>query len=161
QANWNDKAANITAISEDLSLGLDAMVLLDDNPIERDMVRQLLPQVAVPELPADPAYYVQTLNAGGYFEPVTFSDEDARRSTLYQDNARRATLQKQAGDVDSYLTSLQMVITFQPFDAAGRARITQLINKSNQFNLTTRRYTEAEVATLERDPNSFTLQARL
>jgi len=161
QANWNDKAANIKAISEELSLGLDAMVLLDDNPIERDMVRQLLPQVAVPELPADPAYYVQTLSAGGYFEAVTFSDEDARRPALYQDNARRVTLQKQAGNVDSYLASLRMVITFQPFDAAGRARITQLINKSNQFNLTTRRYTEADVAALERDPNSFTLQVRL
>jgi FkbH-like protein len=161
QANWNDKAANIKAISEELSLGLDAMVLLDDNPVERGLVRRLLPQVAVPELPADPALYVRTLSAAGYFESVTFSHEDAKRPTFYQDNARRVTLQKQIGDVESYLTSLRMVITFQPFDEAGRARITQLINKSNQFNLTTRRYTEVEVAALERDPNCFTMQVRL
>ncbi len=161
QANWNDKATNIKAIAEELSLGVDAMVLLDDNPAERGLVRQLLPEVAVPELPDDPALYGRTLAAAGYFEAVVFSEEDSKRAGFYSDNARRITLQKQAGDVDAYLASLQMEITFQPFDATGRARITQLINKSNQFNLTTRRYTEAEVAAAEDDPACFTLQVRL
>jgi FkbH-like protein len=161
QANWNDKATNVKAIAEELSLGIDSMVLLDDNPVERDLVRQLLPQVAVPELPADPALYARTLAAAGYFESVAFSEEDLKRAGFYQDNARRVSLQKEAGDLDSYLASLNMEITFQPFDATGRARITQLINKSNQFNLTTRRYTEAEVAAAEADPNCFTLQVRL
>jgi FkbH-like protein len=161
QANWNDKATNIKAIAEELSLGLESMVFLDDNPAERGLVRQILPQVAVPELPEDPALYTRTLSAAGYFESVTFSSEDLRRAKYYQDNARRVTLQQQASDVDAYLASLDMEITFQPFDKTGRSRIAQLINKSNQYNLTTRRYSEADVATVEADPGCFTMQVRL
>jgi FkbH-like protein len=161
QANWNDKATNIQAIAEELSLGLDAMVFLDDNPVERGLVRKLLPQVAVPELPEDPAGYARTLAAAGYFEAVTFAAEDLKRAGFYQDNAKRASLQKQIGGVDAYLASLGMTITFQPFDTTGRARIVQLINKSNQYNLTTRRYTEPEVTAAENDPEVFTLQVRL
>jgi FkbH-like protein len=161
QANWNDKATNIQAIAEELSLGLDSLVFLDDNPVERGLVRKLLPQVAVPELPEDPSYYARTLTAGGYFEAVTFATEDLKRAGFYQDNAKRASLQKQVGGVDAYLASLDMTITFQPFDATGRARIVQLINKSNQYNLTTRRYTDPEVSEAESDPDVFTLQVRL
>lgn len=161
QANWNDKATNLRAIAEELSLGTDSLVLLDDNPAERGLVRRLLPEVAVPELPDDPAGYARTLTAAGYFESVAFADEDRKRAAFYQDNARRADLQKQMGGVDTYLESLDMTITFQPFDAISRSRITQLINKSNQYNLTTRRYTEPEVAEAEQDPKVFTLQVRL
>jgi FkbH-like protein len=161
QANWNDKATNIKAIAEELSLGLDAMVFLDDNPAERDLVRRMLPQVAVPELPDDPAGYARTLAAAGYFESVAFSDEDRQRAEMYQSNARRIALGKQAGNLDDYLASLRMTISFAPFDRIGRSRICQLINKSNQFNLTTRRYTEAEVAAAEENPAVFTLQIRL
>jgi FkbH-like protein len=161
QANWNDKATNIQAIAEELSLGLDAMVFLDDNPAERGLVRKLLPQVAIPELPEDPAYYARTLAAAGYFEAIAFATEDLKRAGFYQDNAKRASLQKQVGGVEAYLASLDMTITFQPFDATGRARIVQLINKSNQYNLTTRRYTEPEVSAAEDDPEVFTLQVRL
>jgi FkbH-like protein len=161
QANWNDKATNIQAIAEELALGLDAMVFLDDNPVERGLVRKLLPQVAVPELPEEPAWFARTLAAGGYFEAISFAGEDLKRADFYQDNARRASLQKQVGGVDAYLESLEMTITFQPFDATGRARIVQLINKSNQYNLTTRRYTDPEVAEAENDPEVFTLQVRL
>ena len=161
QANWNDKASNIQAIAEELSLGLDSMVFLDDNPAERELVRRLLPQVAVPELPEDPSYYARALAAGGYFETVMFANEDLNRAGFYQDNAKRATLQKQVGGVEAYLASLDMTITFQPFDATGRARIVQLINKSNQYNLTTRRYTDPEVAEAETDLEVFTLQVRL
>ena len=161
QANWNDKATNIQAIAEELSLGLDSVVFLDDNPAERGLVRKLLPQVAVPELPEDPAYYARTLTAAGYFEAIAFASEDLQRAGFYQDNARRASLQKQVGGVDAYLASLDMTITFQPFDATGRARIVQLINKSNQYNLTTRRYTDPEIAQAESDLGVFTLQVRL
>jgi FkbH-like protein len=161
QANWNDKATNIQAIADELSLGLDSMVFLDDNPVERGLVRKLLPQVRVPELPQDPAYYARTLAAAGYFEAVAFAGEDLKRAGFYQDNAKRASLQKQVGGVDAYLASLDMTITFQPFDATGRARIVQLINKSNQYNLTTRRYTDPEVTEAENDPEVFTLQVRL
>ena len=161
QANWNDKATNIQAIAEELSLGLDSIVFLDDNPAERGLVRKLLPQVAVPELPEDPSAYARTLAAGGYFEAVAIAAEDLKRASFYQENAKRASLQRQAGGVDAYLASLAMTITFQPFDGKGRIRIVQLINKSNQYNLTTRRYTEPEIFEVERDPRVFTLQVRL
>jgi FkbH-like protein len=161
QANWNDKATNIQAIADELSLGLDSFVFLDDNPVERGLVRRLLPQVAVPELPDEVAYYARTLSLGGYFESITFASEDLKRAGFYQDNAKRANLQKQVGGVEAYLASLEMTITFQPFDATGRARIVQLINKSNQYNLTTRRYTDPEIAAAEEDPQIFTLQVRL
>jgi FkbH-like protein len=142
-------------------VGLDSLVFLDDNPVERALVRRLLPQVRVPELPEDPAWYARTLAAAGYFEAATFSGEDLKRAGFYQDNARRAELQKQVGGVDAYLASLDMTINFQPFDPTGRARIVQLINKSNQYNLTTRRYTDPEVTAAENDPEVFTLQVRL
>jgi FkbH-like protein len=161
QANWNDKATNLQAIAQELNVGLDSLVFLDDNPAERGLVRQLLPQVAVPELPEDPTYFARTLAAGGYFEAVAFAGEDLKRAAYYQDNAKRANLQKQVGGVDAYLASLDMTITFQPFDATGRTRIVQLINKSNQYNLTTRRYTDPEIAEAENDPEVFTLQVRL
>lgn len=161
QANWQDKATNIKAIAQELSLGLDAMVFLDDNPVERGLIRQILPEVAVPELDEDPASYARTLAAAGYFETVAFSEEDRKRAALYQENARRITLQQQAGDVDAYLASLDMEIVFKPFDATGRSRISQLINKSNQYNLTTRRYTEADVLEAESATDTFTLQVRL
>jgi len=160
QANWEDKATNIKAIASELSLGLESLVLLDDNPFERGLIRQKLPQVAVPELPEDPAFYARTLAAAGYFESVAFLEEDRQRANFYQQNARRIALQ-QGGDIEEYLKSLNMEITFEPFNQVGRARITQLINKSNQYNLTTRRYTEAEVAALEANPDAFTLQVRL
>ncbi|MDD4914739.1 MAG: HAD-IIIC family phosphatase [Methylococcales bacterium] len=161
QANWNDKATNITAIAKELSLGLDAMAFLDDNPVERNLVRQMLPMVAVPELPADPALYTRYLLAAGLFEAVAFSAEDGRRAEFYQDNARRVALQQQVGDLDAYLVSLDMHISFQAFDDTGRTRITQLINKSNQFNLTTRRYSEEEVRETQNSADCFTLQVRL
>ncbi len=160
-ANWDDKATNIQAIAEELSLGLESMVFLDDNPSERALVRRLLPDVAVPELPPNPALYSETLLAAGYFEAITFTIEDRQRAAFYQTNARRAALEKQAINLDSYLASLEMAATFLPFDASNRARIVQLINKTNQFNLTTKRYSEAEVSAIERDPECFTLQVRL
>lgn len=161
QANWNDKPTNIKAIADELSLGLESFVFVDDNPFERELVRKTLPQVAVPEMPADPALYTQTLSAAGYFESIGFSGEDSSRASYYEGNARRASLQKQVSDVESYLVSLEMEIWFRPFDATGRERITQLINKSNQFNLTTRRYTEAQVAQMEGSDQVVTLQVRL
>jgi len=161
QANWTDKATNIRAIAETLSLGLDAFVFVDDNPFERNQVRQALPQVAVPELPVDPALVPRALLAAGYFESVSFSEEDQKRADYYHENAQRVAVQQQAGDLESYLESLGTQVTFAPFDRVGRSRIAQLINKSNQFNLTTRRRTEAQVDALAADPDYFTLAVRL
>jgi FkbH-like protein len=161
QANWNDKATNIRAIADTLAVGLDTLVFVDDNPFERELVRGALPDVAVPELPEDPALYSRVLSAAGYFEAISFSEEDLNRTAYYTGNARRASLEQHVGDLEGYLASLEMEIDFQPFNLASRARITQLINKSNQFNLTTRRYTEADVARFEADQDILTLQVRL
>ncbi|MEP9404016.1 HAD-IIIC family phosphatase [Sphingomonas sp. VNH70] len=160
QANWTDKAANIRAIADTLSLGLASFVLADDNPVERALVRRLLPEVAVPELPADPALYARTLAAAGYFEATGFSDEDRMRGATYRANARRAELAAGSDGVEAYLASLDMTVTFAPFDAVGRERIVQLIAKSNQFNLTTRRHDANAVAAFEQDA-AATLQVRL
>ncbi|HEV2645639.1 MAG TPA: HAD-IIIC family phosphatase [Acidobacteriaceae bacterium] len=161
RANWNDKASNIEAIAEELNLGLDAIVLLDDDPFERRLVRQILPQVAVPELPSNPADFARVLSAGGYFESVVFASEDLNRADFYQANSRRVNLLKHSDGVDTYLASLDMTITFQFFDALSRPRIVQLINRSNQYNLTTRRYTIPEVLAAENAREVFTLQVRL
>jgi FkbH-like protein len=161
QANWSDKASNLEAIARTLNIGIDSLVFVDDNPAERRQVRLALPQVAVPELGADPALYPRHVLAGGYFESVAFLEDDRQRAEQYQANAKRSSLQSQARDLTSYLKSLEMVMTIGPFDKTGRSRITQLINKSNQFNLTSRRYTEADVEQLGNDPDVLTFQVRL
>ena len=161
QANWSDKASNIRAIAEMLSLGLESMVFLDDNPAERMQVRKELPDVAVPELPQDPALFARTLVAAGYFEAIAFSEEDQKRSSFYQDNIKRVQILNQSSDMVTYLKSLEMEMICKPFDANGRARIVQLISKSNQFNLTTTRYSEVDVKKFEEDSSYFTRQIRL
>ena len=161
QANWSDKASNIKAIAHSLSLGLDSLVFLDDNPAERMQVRRELPSVAVPELPEDPALYVQTLIAAGYFEATAFSEEDSKRAVFYQGNAKRLEILNQSSDMESYLESLEMKISFSDFNKIGRSRITQLISKSNQFNLTTKRYNDIQVEAFEKDASYFTCQVRL
>jgi len=136
-------------------------VLLDDNPAERSQVRGELPEHAVPELPTDPAYFAATLLAAGYFEAVNFTAEDRQRAEQYQANAARAEMLGAATDLEAHLRSLQMRALCSSFDELGRARIHQLINKTNQFNLTTRRYTEAQVIEFERARTGMTLQMRL
>ena len=160
-ANWEDKASNLEHIAKRLDIGLDALVLLDDNPAEREQVRQALPQVAVPELGADPSTYLRSLLMAGYFESVAFTPEDLQRAEQYQGNAHRAGLLESSRDLGEFLRSLAMSIRFGPFDAQGRKRITQLINKTNQFNLTTRRYTEQQVAAMETSAAHHTLQISL
>jgi FkbH-like protein len=161
QANWNDKASNLRAIAEELNIGIDSLVFLDDNPFEREQVRRELPLVAVPELPQEPALYPRVLSWAGYFEAVAISAEDRKRADFYQANATRAAALASSSDMEAYLRSLDMSCTIRPFDGIGRARIAQLINKSNQFNLTTRRCTESEVAAMETAPDKFTIQVRL
>lgn len=160
-ADWNDKATNIAHVAKRLNIGIDALVFLDDNPAERARVRQMLPDVAVPELPQDPSEYPAMLAQSGYFETVGLSVDDAKRGDQYRENAARAVALERIGDYDSYLRSLDMVCDMRPFDQAGRIRIAQLVNKSNQFNLTTTRFTEAEIAAIEADERMFALQVRL
>ena len=161
RVNWDDKAANIKLIADGIDLGLESFVFLDDNPAERKRVRDALPAVAVPELPEDPSEWLAVFQAAGYFEQTSFSREDQLRAGFYKANALRAAQMERIGNHDDYLRSLGMTLSIAPFDAAGRKRIAQLIAKSNQFNLTTRRYSEAEIAALQSDPDALTIQARL
>lgn len=161
QANWQDKASNIKHIAQSLNIGIDSLVFLDDNPFERELIRRELPFVAVPELTDDPAQYATILALAGYFDAITISAEDRKRAEYYQANAERTSMLASSTDLEGYLQSLDMVCTIRPFDSIGRARVAQLINKSNQFNLTTRRYTEAEVAGMEGSNEKFTMQVRL
>jgi FkbH-like protein len=160
-ANWDDKAANIRAIAKQLNIGLDALVFVDDNPFERNLVRRELPMVAVPEVPADPALIPMCLADAGYFESLAVTDEDRERTSQYQANLARAKLEGSATDLPSYLRSLEMRLLWRRFDRVGLQRIVQLINKSNQFNLTTRRYTEEDALAVMDDPLAFGLQLRL
>ena len=161
RVNWDDKAANIKAISDAIDLGLDSFVFLDDNPAERKRVRDALPSVAVPELPEDPSEWLPVLQAAGYFEQTSLSKEDRQRAGFYKANALRAAQLERIGNHDDYLRSLGMTLSIAPFDDSGRKRIVQLISKSNQFNLTTRRYSEAEIAGLQSRSDAMTIQARL
>jgi FkbH-like protein len=161
QANWQDKASNLRAIAAALNIGIDALVFLDDNPAERAQVRAELPMVAVPEVGSDPALYPRLVLSAGYFELLSLSEEDRLRADLYQKNAERAALAASASDMEGFLKSLQMLCTIAPVDPVSRPRVAQLINKSNQFNLTTRRCSEAEVAALEADPSVHAIQVRL
>ncbi len=160
-ANWSDKPANLRAIAEALNIGLDAIVFADDNPMERDLVRRELPMVAVPDLGDDPARYPSILAEGGYFDARAITEEDRARAGLYRDNQAREAWKHSATDMDTYLKGLDMRLVWRPFDRVGLPRIVQLINKSNQFNLTSRRYSEPEALAVMDDPTAFGLQVRL
>lgn len=160
-ANWQDKATNLREIADRLNIGLDALVFVDDNPAERALIRRELPMVAVPELPEDPSGYVSQLARAGFFEAVDLTREDLERAELYRANAEREGLRRSVTDIGSFLDALQMELTWSSFDPASLKRVVQLTNKTNQFNLTTRRYTEADIQTFLQDPDVRTLQLRL
>jgi FkbH-like protein len=160
-ANWLDKASNLRAIAAELNIGLDSLVFLDDNPVERAFIRRELPMVAVPEISDDPTSYPRTLADAGYFEALSVTEEDRIRNSQYQSNLRREELKGSFADLSDYLRSLEMRLTWYRFDQLGLSRTVQLINKTNQFNLTTRRYTEDDVRAIMRDNRSFGLQLRL
>jgi len=160
-ANWNDKASNLRFIAQELNIGIDSLVFVDDNPFERNQVRSELPQVAVPELPVDPAYYAPCLSSGGYFEAIAITHDDLARTQQYQANAIRISEQKAIGNIDDYLSSLDMLLEWSAFDDQSLTRVTQLINKTNQFNLTTQRLSRDEVEFFAGNPDTVTLQLRL
>jgi FkbH-like protein len=160
-ANWQDKAKNIRSIAKTLNIGLDSLVFVDDNPFERNLVRAELPMVAVPEVSDDPALFASFIADAGYFEGLAITDEDRERTRLYQANADRDVLQAESADLPAYLHNLQMELRWRHFDKIGLQRTVQLINKTNQFNLTTQRYTEEDVLAIMQDPKAFGLQVRL
>jgi len=161
QANWSDKAANLRAIAQQLNIGLESLVFIDDNPAERAIVRRELPQVAVPELPEDVSGYPARIAAAGYFEAVSLTGEDLERGRSYTANAERQAVLDTATDMDGFLRSLAMQLVARPIGLMDRPRAAQLINKSNQYNLSTRRRTEQELAAMLTDPAAIGLGFRL
>lgn len=161
-ANWDPKPGNINYISEALNLGKDSFVFLDDNPAERNFVRRELPEVSVPEVPnKDSSLYPRMIEAAGYFESNSFTDADLKRVVDYKANAERAEVFAEAVDINSYLLALDMKLHTDSFSSVNKDRIAQLINRSNQFNLTTRRYTITEVESLIESKTRFGFTGRL
>jgi FkbH-like protein len=153
-ANWDDKATNIRRIREKLNIGFDSMVFLDDNPFERNLVRQLLPEVIVPELPEDPELYVRAISELNLFEVASHSELDLQRVAQYRDQEERALESSRFVNLDDYLKSLQTCARVVRFERRDLGRIAQLLQRSNQFNLTTRRHSEAECESLMRDESA-------
>jgi FkbH-like protein len=163
RANWHEKSDNLADIAGELNVGLDSFVFFDDNPVERDLVRTRLPEVAVPEVPDDVTQFVEILDRGGYFEVSVLSTEDAERADYYLQNRQRmATLHNQTHlDYDQFLRSLDMRAVIEPFRNKDMERIAQLTNKTNQFNVTTKRYSLADLMRMKSMPVWICLSARL
>ena len=160
-ANWNDKASNIRSIAETLNIDLSSLVFVDDDARERALVRHILPQVAVPEMPEDPAEFINTLDGYRYFQIVGLADEDLKRADYYRENAARVSAASTALSVEDFLKSLDMRCRVAPICAKSLERSAELINRSNQFNLTTRRRSAANVFALLENPEWITLTASL
>lgn len=145
RANWENKADNIRHIQSVLNIGFDSMVFLDDNPFERNMVRENIPGIWVPELPEDPADYLEYLYGLNLFETTAVSNEDAERTRLYQIEAERNNVQQSFANEEDFLKSLDMLSLVEPFNKFNTPRVAQLSQRSNQYNLRTVRYTEGEI----------------
>jgi FkbH-like protein len=161
KANWNPKPESIRQIATELNIGLDSLVFIDDNPAERALAREELPEVAVPEVGSDVSRFVEVLEQERYFEVIKVVPDDLSRSEYYASNAQRGAAQSEFLDYGAFLESLEMTAEIGPFTPVYLERITQLINKTNQFNLTTRRYTGSEVEAISGDPGYITLYGRL
>jgi len=161
KANWNPKPENIHEIAKELNVGTDSFVFVDDNPAERAFVADQLPEVATPDVGSDVSRFAEILEAEHYFDVHRVVQDDLDRSTFYNANVRRTAFQASFVDYGQFLASLEMTAEIEPFSPVYLERITQLINKTNQFNLTTRRYTGAQVEAIAKDANFITLYGRL
>ncbi len=160
KANWNPKSNNFREISQELNIGTDSLVFVDDNPAERAIINQELPEVSTPNM--EVAYrYIEVLDHSGFFEVTNFSKDDFNKTEMYKENAKRSQLQKSFTNYDDYLKSLNMKAEIGGFTSIYMARIAQLTNKSNQFNLTTKRYTQAEIEEATLDQLHITLYGKL
>ena len=162
QANWETKVDNIRTIQRILNIGFDSMVFLDDNPFERNIVRENIPGITVPELPQDPGEYLEYLYSLNLFETASYSQADKDRTKQYQVEAKRVSLQKTFSNEADFLKSLDMTSVVSGFNKFNTPRVAQLSQRSNQFNLRTVRYTEADIEALGQNPDvidlSFTLE---
>ncbi len=154
KANWEPKSINIANIAKEINIGEDSLVFIDDNPAEREIVRQSLPTVTVPEVKC-PEDYIKSIDRAGFFEITSFTKDDAKRNEMYKQNAQRAAAESSFTDYTDYLLSLNMTGEIGAFSTAHCERITQLINKTNQFNFTTRRYAQSEVEAIIEDKQNY------
>jgi FkbH-like protein len=163
RVNWQDKAANLRELAAEMNLGLDSLIFIDDNPAERALVRSGLPEVLVPEWPEDPALYKGALLdlAAAHLMKVSITGEDRARTSMYRADGERRTLLESSGGLESYYRSLQMTARIGFADSFTIPRVAQLTQKTNQFNLTTRRYTEAEIRVLSEAPDALVLWLEL
>ena len=157
EAGWDPKPLALERIAKKLSLSLEHFVFVDDHPAERHAVRAALPEVAVPELPQDPSEYVRSIEQGLWFEAVRITDEDSHRSRMYQQQNARSESRKRFSTTEEYLASLHLVGSTAPIDDMNLARVVQMIGKTNQFNLTTRRHSSSHVKRILEDPQSIGL----
>ena len=161
-ANWDAKDVNIRRIAQEINIGLDSLVFIDDNPAERAIVRENVPEVSVPEVdPSDVASYIRAIEGNGFFDTAAISDDDLQRTKTYQQNKQRVILEASSGSYEDFLASLDMEAEIAPFREIYFDRIAQLTNKSNQFNLTTKRYTLADIKAISQDEKYITLYCRL
>ncbi len=160
-ANWEDKAGNLRRAAKELNIGTDSLVFFDDNPAEREIVRMNLPEVTVIDVPSDPACYAWALSASGAFDWTEITKEDLNRTATYQSNRERDRLLEESTDYEAYLAALEMKYEIGFLDEPRIPRFTQLINKTNQFNLRTRRYTEAQIRDMLADPSYRLIYAEL
>ena len=159
--NWDDKAENLIRIAETLNIGLDSLVFVDDNPMQRARIRESLPMVAVPELPGDPAGFVRTIGESGYFEALDYTVEDLERSGRYAVDIKRKKLQESAQTLEDFLSGLDMSVEYGPVTERHLPRVTQLVNKTNQFNTTTLRYSQDQLREIAANEANMSLQFRL
>jgi FkbH-like protein len=153
RVNWNDKATNIRSLAAELNLGVDSFVFVDDNPVECGLVRELLPEVTVLQVPERLYCYPPLLNRDGLFDTLALSSEDLRRSQMYRNEASRRQEQCKFETLEQYLASLSLSIVVRRVTSGEIARVAQLTQKTNQFNLTTRRYSEAAIAAFSENPD--------
>lgn len=160
KANWNPKSENLNEMIAELDLTQESFVFIDDNPAEREIIKRNLPNVAVPEMLA-PENYIKTIDRSGFFEVTTFSKDDLSRNKMYKDNIERKIIQNSFENYADYLLSLEMRVEIKPFEDIYLSRITQLTNKTNQFNLTTKRYTGEEITEVKNNPNKIDIYGKL
>ena len=160
KANWDPKSVNLVQMAEELTLLPESFVFVDDNPAEREIIRQQVPGVAIPPM-EKVENYISVIDRSGFFELTKFTGDDLKRNEQYKENAARAQLQSSFANYEDYLLSLEMTAAIKPFEAMYMARIAQLTNKSNQFNLTTKRYTQEEIEKTAADDGYITLYGKL
>jgi FkbH-like protein len=161
KANWLSKDKNVKEIANNLNIGVSSIVFVDDNPVEREIVRSNVAPIEVPDIGNDPSKYQLYLDRNGYFEAVDISNDDMQRNQYYRSNLKRETEEKMYGDYSEYLRSLEMTSQISGFKETDMDRIRQLTNKTNQFNMTTIRMNQTEIDAYRTSGNKLGLSARL